>query len=271
MACPFPGMDPYLEHPEYFQELHNRLIVYLQDALQPLLPEPFYARSSRRIWIEEDARHVEPDVDVLVHARHDPRSQPSGASVATLAGTHPVLLTAPQLPDEEHYESYLEVYSGRSSEKRLVTSVEILSLFNKRPGSQGRNLFLAKQREMRAAGVNLIEIDLLRGGTHTTAVPAGLLRSQCGEFDYHVCVQKADQPRDYFVYAFTLAAPLPRIAIPLLPGVEMPVVDLQAVFTNCYNSAGYERELDYSADTVVPPLAAEQRTWAAQLLAGSTN
>jgi hypothetical protein len=261
-------MDPYLEHPEYFHELHNRLIVYLQDALQPLLPEPFYARSSRRIWIEEDERHVEPDVDVLVHARRAPPAEPPGAAVATLAGTHPVLLTAPQLPDEEHYESYLEVYSGRSSEKRLITSVEILSLFNKRAGSQGRNMFLSKQREMRAASVNLVEIDLLRGGTHATTVPATLLRSRCSELDYHVCVHKADQPRDYFVYPFQLTDPLPRIAIPLSPGVEMPVIDLQAVFTCCYDAASYEREFDYARDEIVPPLAGEQIAWAKNLIAG---
>lgn len=261
-------MDPYLEHPEYFHELHNRLIVYLQDALQPLLPEPFYARSSRRIWIEEDERHVEPDVDVLVQARRAPPAVSADAAIATLADTHPLLLTAPQLPDEEHLESYLEIFTGRSSEKRLVTSVEILSLFNKRPGSQGRTMFLAKQREMRAASVNLIEIDLLRGGTHATAVPAGLLRSRCRKFDYHVCVHKADQPRDYFVYPFQLTDPLPRIAIPLSPGVEMPVVDLQAVFTNCYDAASYERELDYARDEIVPPLAGEQIAWAKGLIAG---
>lgn len=43
MPSPFPGMDPCLEHPEIFPGLHDRLIAYLSEALQPVLPSPYYA------------------------------------------------------------------------------------------------------------------------------------------------------------------------------------------------------------------------------------
>ena len=33
MPSPFPGMDPYLEHPQLWQEVHSRLIVAISDAL----------------------------------------------------------------------------------------------------------------------------------------------------------------------------------------------------------------------------------------------
>ncbi|MEQ8539516.1 MAG: DUF4058 family protein [Coleofasciculus sp. D1-CHI-01] len=35
MASPFPGMNPYLEHPDFWVEVHNRLIVAISDVLVP--------------------------------------------------------------------------------------------------------------------------------------------------------------------------------------------------------------------------------------------
>jgi Protein of unknown function (DUF4058) len=33
MLNPFPGMNPYLEHPELWHQVHNRLIVGIADAI----------------------------------------------------------------------------------------------------------------------------------------------------------------------------------------------------------------------------------------------
>jgi hypothetical protein len=33
-------MDPYLEHPAIFPGLHDSMVTYLREALQPALPEP---------------------------------------------------------------------------------------------------------------------------------------------------------------------------------------------------------------------------------------
>ena len=35
MPSPFPGMDPYLENPVLFPDLHDRMIAYLSEALHP--------------------------------------------------------------------------------------------------------------------------------------------------------------------------------------------------------------------------------------------
>ncbi|MEO1590921.1 MAG: DUF4058 family protein [Cyanobacteria bacterium J06632_22] len=35
MSSPFPGMDPYVEHPSLWQEFHSRLIVAIADDLGP--------------------------------------------------------------------------------------------------------------------------------------------------------------------------------------------------------------------------------------------
>ena len=136
MPSPFPGMDPYLENPEIFPDLHDSLITYLRENLQASLPPPYYAAIGRRVWIEASRRSIEPDVHVLragaarqapsptsgprrlpVAARQDPSSSRScTTSSANLSG---------------------DLCGHRGGSKRLVTSIEVLSLSNKTPGETG--------------------------------------------------------------------------------------------------------------------------------------
>lgn len=48
MPSPFPGMAPYLEDVDRFPCLHGSLITYLQELLQPQLPEPCFAKTIPR-------------------------------------------------------------------------------------------------------------------------------------------------------------------------------------------------------------------------------
>lgn len=268
MPSPFPGMDPFLEHPDHFPNLHNRLIVYLEDALQQVLPEPYFAKSGRRVWIESGARNVEPDVNVHEHSHPRTGRQTGGRSVASLEETHPIVVTLPLEPDDPFRESYLEVYSRDSAGKQLVTSIEVLSRANKSGGSKGRKLFQKKQRQMMEEGVNLVEIDLLRWGKHTTAVPQPLLAARCPQFDYHICIHQTDQPREFFLYPFLLQDSIPDIAIPLRVGAKLPLIELQAIFNRCYDAGSFPYEIDYSHDPIDPPLSPAQRAYATELLKG---
>ena len=65
MPSPFPGMDPFLEHPDFFPDLHGAMHVYLREALQCSLPPPYFAVINERLWVETSARYIEPDTDVL--------------------------------------------------------------------------------------------------------------------------------------------------------------------------------------------------------------
>ena len=96
-------MDPYLEHPDLFPGLHDRLITYLGESLQPLLPDPYFADMGRRAWVEVSERFIEPDV--VVHIPHD-----------------------------ERHETFLEIFVGRGKNRRLVTTIEVLSPTNKANG-----------------------------------------------------------------------------------------------------------------------------------------
>lgn len=266
MPSPFPGMDPYLEHPDVFAGLHDGIIAYLRESLQPTLPPPYYADIGRRAWIEVSERYIGPDVNVLRTRSGEARKKDGNGGVATATRTaiRPLVI---HVPHDEQRELFVEVYAGRGKNRRLVTSIEVLSPSNKKPGEEGRNLYLRKQRELLGSKVHLVEIDLLRGGEHTTTVPYQRLFATAGPFDYHVCVHHFDNLEDYFVYPIQLADPLPTVSIPLLPGDGAVCLDLQAVFTRSYDTGPYTREIDYRRDRPMPPLSAKQARWAKQCLA----
>ena len=56
MPSPFPGMDPWLEQPEVFPDVHDSLISYLREALNATLPAPYFANIATRVWVEISER-----------------------------------------------------------------------------------------------------------------------------------------------------------------------------------------------------------------------
>jgi len=269
VPSPFPGMDPYLEHPAIFPGLHDSFVTYLREALQPKLPEPYYAEISDRLWVEVSDRSIEPDVNVLKREER-PEGEPrpyaesgGGAAVATRARTEPVVVV---VPHDEFREPYVDIMARIEGQERIVTTIEVLSLANKTPGRHGRELYRQKQREVLDSEVHLVEIDLLRGGEHTTAVPLARARKKAGLFDYHVCIHRFDRLEEYYVYPFTVRDLFPEIAVPLLPQHEGVLLDLQEVFHRCYDTGPYCRRVRYGEAPIVPPLAEPHTQWAAKLL-----
>lgn len=268
MPSPFPGMDPYLEHPAVFPDLHDSLVIYLRESLQARLPAPYFADIGNRVWVDISERMIGPDVKVLrgngVTVRRESIESDAGGGVAVAATrTQPVVVT---VPHDELRESFVQIFTGLETE-RLVTTIEVLSLTNKTPGKHARELYLRKQREILDSDVHLVEIDLLRGGEHTTAVPRDRALKKAGPFDYHVCIHHFDNLEDYFVYAIRLQDRLPEISIPLLPGDTPVPIDLQAVFDRCYDTGPYRRRIRYGELPLEPPLLLEQAEWATKLLA----
>src|SRR5262249_23943878 len=137
---------------------------------------------------------------------------------------------------------------------------------NKTANSEGRKSYLDKQRELLNTQVNLVEIDLLRGGEHSTAVPRADATAVAGPFDYHVCVRRMDALQQRYVYPIRLEQRLPEVLLPLLPGDAGVSIDLQAVFDRCYDTAGYDRLSPYTDHPVSPPLTPQRAEWAVQLL-----
>ena len=165
----------------------------------------------------------------------------------------------------------MEIRRRDEGEERVVTSMEVLSLSNKTPGDRGRELYRQKQDEVLASRTHLVEIDLLRAGVHTTAVPLAWLQAEVGNCDYHVCIHRYDRFADYVVYPVQLQDSLPEIAIPLLPEDGDVLVDLQAVFEHCYTRGPYPRKVRYSREALQPPLSPAQWSWVQALLSSAAG
>lgn len=253
-------MDLFLEDRLIFPDFHDGFIAYLREAIQPGLPEPYYAALGRRAWVEISERFVGPDVNVIIPRSQPPSSPPnfSTRAASTLEVTRPVIVT---VPHDEQSETTIEIYIGRGSDRRLVTAIEVLSPINKHPGEKGRDLYLRKQAELLDSQCHLVEIDLLRGGTHTTAVPEDRLKQKVPKYDYHVCTHRFDHFEDFLIYPIQLAESLPTISIPLLPGDGEVPVSLQQVFERTYAAGPYHREIDYSEIVPLPNLTTEQMQW----------
>jgi hypothetical protein len=255
MPSPFPGMDPWLEDPEVFPDLHDALTQRMKDAINAGLPPGYVATTRNRVWVDPELRR-EPDV-ALYGRGHPPESE---GSTATLPGLVAVGRTRRSDPVEE---PYLEILSNKG--KRLVTAVEVISLSNKKAGKEGRQAYLQKQDEYADGGVNLVEIDLLRRGPHVSAISRERLRRKLGEFVYHISVVVAAPRPTEHAAALRLTDRLPAIGIPLDPGVPPVVIDLQPLLDDAYDKAKWTEFFSYR-DPPDPPLTPEQHAWAEGIL-----
>lgn len=260
MPSPFPGMDPYLEHRDFFPDLHASLITYMREALQRQLPAGYHAAIGQRVWVDVEQREIESDV----HIRRSPGKASSSVAVAEPGAGRKVVI---EVPHDERRETFIEI---RRTGARIVTTIEILSRSNKTAGRPGRELYPRKQREVLASQSHLVEIDLLREGQHTTAVPLEELRVECWPYHYHVCVHRYDRFEQFVVYPFEVRERMPAIDVPLLPSDNEISLDLQAVFDRTYEAAAYERELDYRSDPE-PPFDAEATAWLRERIVAYSN
>lgn len=252
MAGPFPGMDPWLEAPHLWADLHYKLITQAVAQLQPqLLPRGYFADLGERVWLAGPRRPVYPD-DVIYSTRR-PAHPPEDGAVAVLEADQPIRV---RQADVEHHEGYVEIFEAEGH--RLVTGIEFVSPANK-VEREGRDLYQQKQRELREAGVNLVEVDLLRRGPHELDVPEEVVAEQ-RPWDYLVnLVRRATT--EYEFYRIRLRERLPKVLIPLDPDETDAVLDLQAVFNAAYDIGPYRLRVDYTRPPYTP-LDAADAEWA---------
>lgn len=250
----FPGMDPWLEHPSQWLTFHTRLVPALADDLAAKIAPRYVAMPGERVIVENaEERDIYPDITV-----HKRQRQP----MPGLGGFQidPAVTVAALEP--EHGEGFVEVRLA-GPRGRVVTVVEILSHSNKRPGADGYEKYRKKQREVLASDVNLVEIDLLRRGEHTVAIPVEKLECR-RPYDYLVAVHRANRRGLIDAYFVRLRDRLPRIPIPLAPPDPDAGVDLQALVARVYGAGFYGLDIDYTEPSV-PPLIADDAAWAAEI------
>jgi hypothetical protein len=260
---PLPGMNPWLE--AFWGDMHKRLTTYSCDVIQKQLPATLQARVEEYLSVlepDEDfpsVRRIVPDVHIVGPAERA-GSVEEGVVVQTPVPEEPIHIRRRSPPQTLRYIQIVDVKAGR----RVITVIEFLSLANKATEAC-RKQYFAKQNELLNAGVNLVEIDLLRGGKWVLAVQQDLYAHRL-KHPYRICVVRGDNAEEAEVYQATFAAPLPAIRIPLRATDNDVLLPLQTLVNQAYENGRYGNDVDYSVPPEPPLLDGEQK-WIADYLA----
>jgi hypothetical protein len=257
MPSPFPGMDPYLESPVIWPDVHLNLISGIQAELNPGLRPRYVARVELRVYISDDDDPGRKALVAAVRVEKSPKRKGASKSKAEPALVVSQPLIVPTLMDEEIEEAFLKIIHVESEE--LVTLIEVLSPTNKIRGSRGRASFMAKRHEIMNSDVHWVEIDLLRAGTPSVTDPP--LRAS----DYRILISRADQRMRTRFWPVSVRQPLPIIRIPLRGKDPESPLDLGEVFRTVYDRAAYDVSVDYRKEPR-PPLEGDDAKWADGLL-----
>jgi hypothetical protein len=252
-------MDPYLEEPGLWPDVHHGLISEMQAALNQKLRPKYHVRVEERVYISDEndpgRQLIVPDLSIAERERGGPRVAHGTTAAAGATVAEPVELTT--LIEDEIREARLEIIDREH--RLVVTVIEVLSPANKVLGSRGRESYLQKRAEVMNSPSHLVEIDLLREGARMAA------REVVPPADYYVHVSQKDRRPKGRVWPILLPQRLPAIPIPLHAEDGDVPLDLQQVLASVYNRAAYDLEVDYQKQPV-PPLPDHYREWAVGLL-----
>jgi hypothetical protein len=246
-------MDPWLEHPALWPDVHERLIIAIAEYLGPILRPRYYVAVGIHSYVTtlpiELPQMRYPDVMVVDTAYGGAVTAP-----AIIAVAEPVVVNVP-VPEPVE-ESYLEVREVASGD--VITVIEILSPTNKQSG-EGRKTYKAKRLEIFRSRTRLVEIDLLR------AWEPMLFWGHARTSHYRILVRRGERRERADLYAFNVRDPIPRFPLPLQEGDVEPAVDLKPLLDGLYDKASYDLRVDYSKPPV-PPLSDADAEWTAQVL-----
>jgi hypothetical protein len=245
-------MDPYLEQPTLWPDVHNRLIAALADDLSERVAPRYYVGLGRRTYL------LKAD-DVVFIGRQDiavAAATEASGSARHLVATSVTVLDVDVPMQDEVAENFLEIHEVKTG--KLVTVMELLSPVNKLH-RQGREEYERTRGQVFRSWTNLVEIDLRRAGEPMPVVGVPV------QSDYRILVSRGHQRPHASLIAFTLHQPIPVFTLPLLPGDEEPDVALNRILHAVYQRARFDLCLDY-AQPPVPPLTEVDATWARSLM-----
>ena len=254
MPSPFPGMNPYLENPIFWSEVHHRLISAIADSIEPYIPPDYRVAIEQRTYLTDESDSILVGIpDVAVFSQKS-LATPTSATATIITTSEAIAVTIP-LPEKVR-ESYLEIREAATG--FVITTIEILSPKNKRTG-EGREAYSKKRKKVLASLTNLVEIDLLRGGKPMA------ISGEAPVTDYRILVSKGDCRPQAQLYAFGLRQPMPSFPLPLNERDIEPIINLQNLFHGVYDRARYHLAIDYTQKPV-PKLSEADGVWADELL-----
>ena len=140
MPSPFPGMNPFLEHPDVWSTFHTGMLAAMADRLSAQVRPDYLVHMEAHLWIHERADdHEDGGLSRRLIGRSDvsiskSRAATSGGFIGSEAETAvltPAMRILIPLVDIER-QRYLEIRDRRNRE--LVAVVELLSPVNKKSG-----------------------------------------------------------------------------------------------------------------------------------------
>ena len=253
---PFPGMNPWMQ--QVWSDCHTKLMGFVCESLGTSLPGDLTALAEEHVSLSsplEEDQSRQADVGVVEMEAWKYGERPSwipetdGTAMDRLV--EPVIVLVDAVSPR-----WVEI---RSSKGRLITVIEVTSPSNKT--STGRLSFEKKMEVLLQGGVNVMEIDLIRGGISKCESPDG----KWPESDYQIVVRRPQRRDQYQVYPCPMREVLPAVRVPLREGDPEVVLDLQPLIDRCYAIGRYWLLLRYDVE-LVPPLSDEDRNWANALL-----
>jgi hypothetical protein len=249
MFSPFPGMDPYLEHPELWPEVQNRLIVAMAVAIGSYLrPKYKVAIETRTYWIEDT--HLAENHDINILSKKSTVNKPE-----MIASKYQPISVMMPMPIEVN-EGYIEIKNMKTG--KVITIIEILFPQHKH-SCGGRQLYERLRQKRLLSSNHLIEIDLLRIGK-----PMPVL-GKIPNSDYRILISRGNKRPQAQLYAFNVREEIPSFPLPLQSKEAEPLIVLQALLREVYQQAAFDLTLDYSRDPI-PPLNLKDAAWADSVL-----
>ena len=254
---PFPGMNPFLEI--RWADAHTRLIAYISDQLNEFLPADLTIIAEEGLRIDSTSGeeiHLRADIAIsqqsAIRLPEMPRTKSDDTDTVTL--TEPEVIRAPAT------RRWLEI---RDVDDHLITVIEIISPSNKT--ASGAMRFAARQESLLHHGVNIVDIDLIRGGERPIPdVFLPLLKTETGRTTYLIMTALGIDPEERHVYYCPLTERLPAIKIPLRPTDEGLTLDLQPLVDRCYQMGRYWQVSQRGLPGL--PLGKEEQASAQQIL-----
>ena len=245
MRSPFPGMDPYLEHPALWPDVHNSLIAAIRDALAPLVAPRYYVGLEQRAYALQPDDLVfigRPDVSVVPASVAEPAAPPY--TVTRDAG--PIWVELPAA--DEVSEDYIVIHDVATG--KLITAVGVALARQQDQPARAPAVPWRSARKCSPHHTNFIEVDLLRGGAPMPVMGAAVAG------DYRLLVRRVWQRlRAQLCAASTCASRFRPSQSPWRVAKKSLALRLNDVLHGLYERARFDLRLDYGR----PPIPALDR------------
>lgn len=217
MPSPFPGMNPFLEQDDTWDDFHHEFLTRARALLAAQVGPDHFVKVAVRSFLHE-----------------------LSAEERSYSGR----LTPPAVEIARH--SWLEVRDRR--DQHVITVIEML-VPEYKERRKHREAYLAKRNEILAGQTHLVEIDLLRGGERPPM-------PQLPMCDYYALLSRCEDRPKLDFWPIALRERLPTIPVPLAGTDPNAQLDLQRALDQAYDAANYGKYV-YSENPQPPLSAAD--------------